>query len=70
MHKLFSIAVVAALVLTGCGKELKVKTVDKLTVEYGDTLDNSKLYDAKASYETSKLIRYRSMMQRKLATIH
>ena len=55
MKKLLSIAAVAALVLTGCSKELKVKTVDKLTVEYGDALDNSKLYDTKESDENIKV---------------
>lgn len=55
MKKLLSIAAVAALVLTGCSKDLKVKTVDKLTVEYGDKLDNSKLYDAKESDENVRI---------------
>ena len=55
MKKLLSIAAVAALVLTGCSKELKVKTVDKLTVEYGDTLDNNKLFDAKKSDKNIKV---------------
>ena len=55
MKKLLSIAAVSALVLTGCSKELKVKTVDKLTVEYGDTLDNNKLFDAKKSDKNIKV---------------
>ena len=44
MKKLLCIAAIAALVLTGCAKDLQVKTVDKLSVEYGDKLDNDKLY--------------------------
>ena len=46
---------VAALILTGCVKDLQVKTPEKLTVEYGDKLDNDKLYDAKESDENVKV---------------
>ena len=46
---------VAALILTGCAKELQVKTTESLTVEYGDKLDNDKLYDAKESDENVKV---------------
>ena len=55
MKKLLCIAAIAALVLTGCAKDLQVKTVDKLSVEYGDKLDNDKLYDAKESDENVKV---------------
>lgn len=55
MKKLLSIAALAALVLTACSKDLQVKTVDKLTVEYGDKLDNSKLFNSKESDETVKV---------------
>ena len=55
MKKLLSIAAVAALILTGCAKDLQVKTVDKLAIEYGDKLDNDKLYDAKESDENVKV---------------
>lgn len=55
MKKLLSIAAVAALILTGCSKELKVKITDKLTVEYGDKLDNNKLFDAKKSDKNIKV---------------
>ena len=55
MKKLLSIAALAALVLTACSKDLQVKTTDKLTVEYGDKLDNDKLYDAKESDENVKV---------------
>ena len=55
MKKLLSMIAVAALILTGCAKELQVKTTEKLTVEYGDKLDNDKLYDAKESDENVKV---------------
>ena len=55
MKKLLSIAAVAALVLTGCNKELKVTPADKLTIEYGDKLDNNKLFDAKKSDKNIKV---------------
>lgn len=55
MKKLLSIAAVAALVLTGCNKNLKVTPADKLTIEYGDKLDNNKLFDAKKSDKNIKV---------------
>ncbi|MCR0336005.1 flagellar biosynthesis protein FlgM [[Clostridium] innocuum] len=55
MKKLLSMIAVAALILTGCAKDLQVKTTEKLTVEYGDKLDNDKLYDAKESDEIVKV---------------
>ena len=55
MKKLLSIAAVAALVLTGCNKELQVTPADKLTIEYGDKLDNNKLFDAKKSDKNIKV---------------
>ena len=55
MKKLLSMIAVAALILTGCVKDLQVKTPEKLTVEYGDKLDNDKLYDAKESDENVKV---------------
>ncbi|MFR5017026.1 MAG: bacterial Ig-like domain-containing protein, partial [[Clostridium] innocuum] len=55
MKKLLSIAAMAALVLTGCNKDLKVTPTDKLTVEYGDKLDNNKLFDAKKSDKNIKV---------------
>ena len=55
MKKLLCIAAFAALVLTGCAKDLQVKTTEKLAVEYGDKLDNDKLYDAKESDEKVKV---------------
>ncbi|ENY87554.1 hypothetical protein HMPREF1094_00001, partial [[Clostridium] innocuum 2959] len=55
MKKLLCIAALAALVLTGCAKDLQVKTTEKLTIEYGDKLDNDKLYDAKESDENVKV---------------
>ena len=55
MKKLLSIAAVAALVLTGCSKDLKVTPAEKLTIEYGDKLDNNKLFDAKKSDKNIKV---------------
>ncbi|MCR0180571.1 bacterial Ig-like domain-containing protein [[Clostridium] innocuum] len=55
MKKLLSIAAVSALVLTGCNKDLKVTPADKLTIEYGDKLDNNKLFDAKKSDKNIKV---------------
>ena len=55
MKKLLSIAAVAALVLTGCNKDLKVTPAEKLTIEYGDKLDNNKLFDAKKSDKNIKV---------------
>lgn len=55
MKKLLGIAALAALVLTGCSKDLQVKTTEKQTVEYGDKLDNDKLYDAKESDKNVKV---------------
>ena len=55
MKKLLSIAAVAALVLTGCNKDLKVTPADKLAIEYGDKLDNNKLFDAKKSDKNIKV---------------
>ena len=55
MKKLLSMIAMVALILTGCVKDLQVKTPEKLTVEYGDKLDNDKLYDAKESDENVKV---------------
>lgn len=41
----------AALFLTACSGSLEVTPAEKLTVEYGEKLDNSKLFDAKKSDE-------------------
>lgn len=66
MKKLLGIAALAALVLTGCSKDLQVKTVDKLTVEYGDKLDNSKLFHAKESDENVKVDKVNGFDAKKL----
>lgn len=66
MKKLLSIAALAALVLTACSKDLQVKTVDKLTVEYGDKLDNSKLFQAKESDENVKVDMVNGFEEKKL----
>lgn len=66
MKKLLCIAALAALVLTGCSKDLQVKTPEKLTVEYGDKLDNSKLFNAKESAENVKVDKVNGFEEKKL----
>lgn len=56
----------AALVLTGCSKELEVKITDKLTVEYGNKLDNNKLFDAKKSDKNIKVDKVQDFNAKKL----
>lgn len=51
MKRLVGLIAVAAFILNGCSQELEIKTVDSITVEYGEELDNSKLFDAKESDE-------------------
>ena len=46
---------VAALLMTGCAKELKVTPSENLKVEYGEKLDNTKLFNAKESDENVKV---------------
>ena len=48
MKKLLSMIVVAALLITGCAKELKVTPAENIKVEYGEKLDNSKLFNKKS----------------------
>lgn len=60
------IAALATLVLTGCSKDLQVQPVDKLTVEYGDKLDNSKLFNAKESDENVKVDKVNGFEEKKL----
>ena len=55
MKKLLSMVAVAALLITGCAKELKVTTAENLKVEYGEELDNTKLFNAKESDENVKV---------------
>ena len=55
MKKLISMIAVAALLITGCAKELKVTTAENLKVEYGEELDNTKLCNAKESDENVKV---------------
>ncbi len=51
MRKLCSLIAIAAFILNGCSQELEVKTADSITTEYGEELENNKLYDAKESDE-------------------
>ncbi len=55
MKKLVGLLAVAAFVLTGCSQELKVTTAENVTLEYGEKLDNSKLFNAKESDENVKV---------------
>lgn len=55
MKKLVGLIAVAAFVLAGCSQELEVKTVDNVTTEYGEKLNNSKLFNAKESDEDVKV---------------
>ena len=55
MKKLVGLIAVAAFILNGCSQELEVKTVDNVTTEYGEKLDNSKLFNAKESDENVKV---------------
>ena len=66
MKELLSIAAVAALVLTGCNKDLKVTPAEKLTIEYGDKLDNNKLFDAKKSDKNIKVDKVQDFNAKKL----
>lgn len=55
MKKLISMVAVATLLMTGCAKELKVTPSENLKVEYGEKLDNTKLFNAKESDENVKV---------------
>lgn len=55
MRKMICGIAVALCILTGCSKEVKVVPTKVLTVEYGDELDQSKLFDAKASDQGVKV---------------
>ena len=57
MKKFVAICMLYFLVLLGgCSpKELNVKTAEDLSIEYGEELDNSKLFDAKESDENIKV---------------
>ena len=55
MKRLISMIAVVALLITGCAKELKVETAENIKVEYGEKLDNSKLFNKKESDENVKV---------------
>lgn len=55
MKKLVGLMAVAAFILTGCSQELQVTTAENVTSEYGEELDNSKLFNAKESDENIKV---------------
>ena len=66
MKKLISMIAVAALLITGCAKELKVTPAVNLKVEYGDKLDNTKLFNAKESDENVKVDKVEGFDAKKL----
>ena len=55
MKKSNFLMIAALCILTGCSKEIKVVPTEALTVEYGDELNQSKLFDAKASDQGVKV---------------
>ena len=66
MKKLLSMVAVAALLITGCAKELKVTTAENIKVEYGEKLDNTKLFNAKESDENVKVDKVEGFDAKKL----
>ena len=66
MKKLISMIAVAALLITGCAKELKVTPAENIKVEYGEKLDNTKLFDAKESDENVKVDKVEGFDAKKL----
>uniref|UniRef100_UPI0022E78876 flagellar biosynthesis protein FlgM n=1 Tax=Amedibacterium intestinale TaxID=2583452 RepID=UPI0022E78876 len=66
MKKLISMVAVAALLMTGCAKELKVTPSENLKVEYGEKLDNTKLFNAKESDENVKVDKVEGFDAKKL----
>ena len=55
MKKSNFLMIAALCILTGSSKEIKVVPTEALTVEYGDELNQSKLFDAKASDQGVKV---------------
>lgn len=66
MKKLISMIAVAALLMTGCAKELKVTPAENLKVEYGEKLDNTKLFNVKESDENVKVDKVEGFDAKKL----
>ena len=66
MKKLISMIAVAALLITGCAKELKVTPAENIKAEYGDKLDNTKLFNAKESDENVKVDKVEGFDAKKL----
>lgn len=55
MKKQLFITLVASMMLFGCTNELKVTLAENIKVEYGEKLDNAKLFNAKESDENVKV---------------
>lgn len=70
MKKLMYMGITAVMTLTiaGCSKSLKVEPVKQLTVEYGDKLDNAKLFDSKKSDEGIKVFKVDGFDSKKLGS--
>lgn len=66
MKKLVGLIAVAAFILTGCSQELKVTTAENVTTEYGDKLDNNKLFNAKESDENVKVKEVKNFDEKKV----
>ena len=66
MKKLISMIAVAALLITGCAKALKVTPAENIKAEYGDKLDNTKLFNAKESDENVKVDKVEGFDAKKL----
>lgn len=70
MKKLMYMGITVAIILTiaGCSKSLKVEPVKQLTVEYGDKLDNAKLFDASKSDKDIKVSKVDGFDSKKLGS--
>ena len=66
MKKLISMIAVAALLMTGCAKDLKVLPTDNLTIEYGEKLDNSKLFNKNESDKGVKVSKVDGFNEKKV----
>ena len=66
MKNLISMIAVAALLMTGCAKDLKVLPTDNLTIEYGEKLDNSKLFNKNESDKGVKVSKVDGFNEKKV----
>lgn len=66
MKKIVGVLFVTMLMLSGCVHELKIELAEDVCVEYGESLDNSKLFDAKKSDENVKVKEVKNFDGKKL----